>query len=237
MSSGKASMCSIREWSSSEDSSDARNEDKILSLPDKRVLVIADGFGGGGEDGRAADVACAAVHQFLSEEAGDLEATLPFEMRSYFSLAGNVLFNALVHANRQILGNNRSRSVHSRQGASVIAAYLDGQAVSLASVGGCSAWFCREGNWASLLTPRSWGRWVEPTRPARTSEERLPLMALGISEDLEPEVVEVRTRPGDRLWLGTWDPQPDQLSFGEGGVYSAKSMGYAQEQSWVMWEF
>lgn len=119
----------------------------------------------------------------------------------------------------------------------MIAAYLDGQTISLASVGGCSAWFCREGVWASLLTPRTWGRLVAPTEPARRPEARIPLMALGVSEDLEPEVVEVRVQPGDRLWLGTWDPQSDQLKSGVDGVHLEKSKGYTQEQSWVLWEF
>ena len=116
-------------------SSDGMNEDRILSLPDKRILVVADGFGGGSSGKAAAERACAAVEQFLVHEAGDREATLPFVMRSYFSLAGNVLFNALVHANRLLLGANSSRSVNQRGGASVAAAFLDGEVLSVASVG------------------------------------------------------------------------------------------------------
>lgn len=37
--------------------------------------------------------------------------------------------------------------------------------------------------------------------------ERIPMMALGVGEDLEPEIIEVRLKPGDRLWVGTHAPE------------------------------
>jgi serine/threonine protein phosphatase PrpC len=233
-------MSTIRVRSDERMSSDSRSEDRILSLPADRILVVADGFGGPGPDGKnAAERACAAVRQFLVHEAGDLEATLPFVMRSYFSLAGNVLFNALVHANRQLLGANTARAVHEKIGASVAAAYLEGDMLSIASVGGCSAWFIREGRHTPVLIPRTWGRLVDPTLESRSPEARIPLMALGISEDLEPEVAELRIRPGDQLWLGTFDPSPDELrGWLEGSETNhLKSSTYDLERSWVLWGF
>jgi serine/threonine protein phosphatase PrpC len=236
-------MNEIRMTSDERPSSDARNEDRILSVPAERILVVADGFGGGGgvQTKPAAERACAAVREFLVHEAGDLEATLPFVMRSYFSLAGNVLFNALIHANRLLVGVNAGKSVHEKTGASVAAAFLDGEVLSIASVGGCSAWFIRDGRKTPLLIPRTWGRLVDPTRADRSPESRIPLMALGISEDLEPEVVEVRVRPGDRLWLGTFEPHPEEWESGFQGSSSLESHvnsnGYQLERSWVSWEF
>jgi len=228
-------MKEIRITSGVRPSSDSRNEDRILSLPAERILVVADGFGGaaGAQDKPVAERACAAVREFLIHEAGDLEATLPFVMRSYFSLAGNVLFNALVHANRLLVAANAGKSVHEKTGASLAAAFLDGEVLSIASVGGCSAWFIREGRRTPLLIPRTWGRLVDPTGGERSPEARIPLMALGISEDLEPEVVEVRIRPGDRLWLGTFEPRPEQWD----SEFHVNSSGYQLEWSWVQWEF
>ncbi|MEN9723803.1 MAG: hypothetical protein RJB38_1789 [Pseudomonadota bacterium] len=214
--------------------SDGRSEDAILSLPDQRIVALADGFGGREGDQGPAARACAAVHQFLVHEAGDREATLPFVMRHYFSLAGNVLFNAIVHANRLLLAENARKSVHARGGASLVAAYLDDEVLSVASVGGCQAWFIRQGRASPLLVPRSWGRWVDPGASALGLAARIPLMALGIHEDLEPEVVEVRVQPGDQVWFGTFEP-----CF-EAGVLTETSLNsgtYRCEESWVLWNF
>ena len=224
-------------------SSSSASEDRILSLPEKRIVVLADGFGGPVAGAQAAEKVCSAIHQFLIQEAGDLEATLPFVMRSYFSLAGNVLFNALVHANRLLSGANAGKSVHEKGGASVVAAYLDGEILSIASVGSCSAWFFREGRKISLLTPRTWGRLIDPSSGGNTPEARLPLMALGVSEDLEPEVLDIRVQAGDRIWLGSFDPEADELAtlgrldFRAPAVesFSMISDTYTSDRTWVLW--
>ena len=225
--------------------SGVRSEDRILSLPEKKILVLADGFGGGAAGGGAAEKACSAVEQFLVHEAGDHEATMPFVMRSYFSLAGNVLFNAIVHANRLLLSANQGKSVHEKGGASVVAAYVDDEILSIASVGACAAWFFREGRMAPLLVPRTWGRLLDPSLAGDGPECRLPLMALGISEDLEPEVVELRVRPRDRLWLGSFEPSAADLELWSKGLFgselqknsSLESNSYKTDKSWVLWEF
>ena len=217
-------------------SSDSRNEDRVVSYPQEGILVVADGFGGGDAGKAAVKTACEAVREFIVHEGGDRDATLPFVLRSYFSLAGNVLFNAIIHANRKLLGMNAGKSVHEKGGASVVAAYLDNNTLSLASVGACSAWICREGRFSSLVTPRSWGRLTQPTAPGSAPAGRLPLMALGISSDLEPEVVEVRIQPGDWIWVGTFDPSLEQLQAGttENSLISGV---YSGERSEVQWRF
>ena len=131
---------------------------------------------------------------------------------------------------------NTGKSVHEKGGASVVAAYLDNNTLSLASVGACSAWICREGRFSSLVTPRSWGRMTQPTDPGNLPAARLPLMALGISSDLEPEVVEVRIQPGDWIWVGTFEPPLQYLQTGV-SESDVKSISYATERSELRWHF
>ncbi|MBU6376876.1 MAG: SpoIIE family protein phosphatase, partial [Bdellovibrionales bacterium] len=134
----------------------------------------------------------------------DLEATMPFVLRNYFSLAGNVLFNAVIHANRKVLQENKSKNVHEKGGASLIAGFLDGDLLALANVGSCSAWLFREGRVCDLVMPRSYGRLVDPFEGGRSIPHiQAPLMAMGMSEDLEPEICEYRVRSGDWLLLAT----------------------------------
>lgn len=183
-------------------------EDFVLATQEKGIFVVADGFGGPGPGSEAARTACEAVRGFLIKEAGDLDATLPFVLRSYFSLAGNVLFNALIHANRKVTQLNKGKGVHERGGASVLAGYLDGDLLALANVGGCAAWLVREGRGAELVAPRIYGRLVDPfalygEQGAASEAMGAPLMSVGTAEDLEPEIIECRVRPGDWLLFHT----------------------------------
>ncbi|MBC7691381.1 MAG: protein phosphatase 2C domain-containing protein [Methylotenera sp.] len=179
----------------------ASQEDFVLGKKDRGLFVVADGFGGVVPGALASRTACEAVLGFLQKEAGDIEATLPFVLRSYYSLAGNVLFNALVHANRQVLRLNQKKNVHERGGASVIAGFLDEDLMAIAHVGACGAWLFRSGMATELVTPRTYARLSDPFNKEVSDGTAVPLMALGISQDLEPEIVELRVRPGDWLLL------------------------------------
>ena len=178
-------------------------EDHALALQDKGIFVVADGFGGSIAGELAARTACEGVRDFLDKEAGDLDATLPFVLRSYFSLAGNVLFNALIYANRKVIAQNKGKNVHEKGGASVVAGYMDGDLLALANVGACTAWLLRDGKSVELVVPRTLGRLREPFLEESPDSLRAPLTALGMSNDLEPEIFEYRVRPGDWLILHT----------------------------------
>jgi len=178
-------------------------EDYLLNDLEKGIFVVADGFGGPALGSAVSRTACEAVKNFLFKEAGDLEATLPFVLRSYFSLVGNVLFNALVHANRKVCVQNKGKNIDQRGGASILAGYLDGEILALANVGCCSAWLFRNGEVSELVMPRSYTRVIDPFGRVSRAGLRVPMMALGISEDLEPEISEYRVQKGDFLLLST----------------------------------
>src|SRR6185437_5231275 len=93
--------------------------------------------------------------------------------------------------------------VHEKGGASVIAGFIDGDLLALANVGACSAVLVRGGKTRELVLPRSYARLIDPFGDPFRSEPIVdaPLMALGMSEDLEPEICEYRVRPGDWLVL------------------------------------
>ncbi len=181
-------------------------EDFVLSSPERNIFVVADGFGGSSAGVDASRTACESVRAFLEKEIGDEDATLPFVIRKYYSLAANVLFNAVLHANRRVLVLNQAKNVQERGGASLLAGFLDGNHVALANVGSCVSYLWRAGRVTRLTTPRSYGQLVDPVEEhVEVSETRwrVPLSALGMTEDLEPEIYEFQGRPGDILAVGT----------------------------------
>ncbi|MBI2711520.1 MAG: SpoIIE family protein phosphatase [Bdellovibrio sp.] len=188
-------------------------EDFVLMDRQKGILVLADGFGGPVAGAEAAKQSCEAVRSFLFKEAGDLEATLPFILRTYFSLAGNVLFNSLIHANRILKKFNKNKNINEKGGASVVAGFVDGDLLALANVGSCSAWLIRGGEKTELVIPRSFARLQDPFRPKLRAEFQAPMIALGMSEDLEPEIFEYKLKPKDWLILVSDGVPESVLSF------------------------
>src|SRR5262249_27799920 len=62
-----------------------------------------------------------------------------------------------------------------------------------------------------LMTPRSYSRLTDPWHQDPAGQD-LPLMALGITDDLEPEITEYRVREGDWILLATDGANPDALA-------------------------
>ena len=178
-------------------------EDHLLIAEKKGIYVVADGFGGPEPGYQAAKTACDSVYDFLSREGGDEDATLPFELRSYFSLSGNILFNAFMHANEKVNRMNDERDVHERGGASVIGGFLDGNLLSIANVGACSAWLFRGQSYQRLILPKTYERMVDPTQLANQNGNDVPLMSLGTAAHLEPEITEVILQKGDWVLMHT----------------------------------
>ena len=194
-------------------------EDHVLLNKEKKIFAVADGFGGPIAGAVVAKQACEAVRGFLEREAGDLEATLPFVLRQYFSLAGNVLFNALIHSNRKVNTYNKDKNVHEKGGASLLAGFVDGDLLSLANVGVCGACLFRSGKVTDLVIPRSYKKLCDPGNQGQIQNgSRLmdvPLMALGVHGDLEPEIVEYKIQARDVVLLhtdGLLDEEKERLA-------------------------
>jgi serine/threonine protein phosphatase PrpC len=176
-------------------------EDYFEFNPERGIFIIADGFGGGAGKA-AAELAVKAIRQFLEQEAGDLDATLPFELRPYYSLAGNVLFNAVSFANQKLLKMNQSRSWMNSGGASLLAGYLEGNLLALAQVGANRLHLKRGTQLKEIVSPKNLLGQVNPMDEEGPGDE-IPLMSFGTVKSLEPEITEIEVREGDQLFFQT----------------------------------
>lgn len=177
------------------------SEDQVEINLDRRIFILADGFGGG-PGKKVAEISTQAIKQFLEQEAGDLDATLPFELRSYYSLAGNVLFNAVSFANHEVSKVNEGKNWMNSGGASVTAAYQDGKLLAIAQVGTNAVFLKRASQSTELTVSRSLARQMDPFHPY-APESHVPMMSLGTSKSLEPEIFEVEVQPGDQIVICT----------------------------------
>jgi serine/threonine protein phosphatase PrpC len=177
-------------------------EDYFEVNPSRGIFILADGFGGGAGQ-KVAEIAVKSVRQFLEQEAGDLDATLPFELRSYYSLAGNVLFNAIAYANQKIYQFNQDKTPMHRGGASLIAGYIEGRLLSVANVGAVQLFLHRDGQTKSLVTPRTLARQTDPFSEESSLGSQVPLMSLGTAKQMEPEVSEIELKAGDQVCFQT----------------------------------
>jgi serine/threonine protein phosphatase PrpC len=72
----------------------------------------------------------------------------------------------------------------------------------------------RDGQWQEILAPRTLSRLEKPTQRDSEVGQTLPLVALGVSDDVEPEIMEVRCQPGDVVILqsvGVRQPLREEL--------------------------
>jgi len=209
-------------------------EDAISNRIEKGVFALADGFGSGVVGSHAARIAVDSISSFLVRNSGDLDATLPFVIRRYFSLSGNMAFNALIHANRELLAKNKTVSLTDAGGASAIAALLDDDFLAIASVGVCSARLLRGTQPPVLLNrPRSYQQLRSPSEFCGLDvQDRahldVPLMALGIHEHFEPEVFELQVQRGDWILLHSDGLSPGLLEVIQ-RVYQQQSEGTLEE--------
>lgn len=179
----------------------AVQEDRYEYNSDRGIFALADGFGGSaGSD--AAEIAVKSARHFMEQEAGDLDATLPFELRPYYSLAGNVLLNAVSFANQKVIQMNQGRNMEQSGGASMIAGFIEGRLLSIAQVGSCRLSLKRGGEMRTVVAPRSLLSQVDPFLEDGPGAD-VPLMSLGTAKRLEPEITEIELRPGDQLLVET----------------------------------
>ncbi len=176
-------------------------EDYFEINPDRGIFILADGFGGA-LGRQASEIVVKSVRQYLEQEAGDLDATMPFELRPYYSLAGNVLFNAISFANQKLIEMNRGKTWQDSGGASLMGGYLEGKLLSVAQVGACRLLLKRGVNVKEVVTSRSLLRQVDPMMEEGPGDA-VPLMSFGTAKSLEPEITEIELRPGDQVFFET----------------------------------
>lgn len=190
----------------------SNNEDSMLVRPDLGLFVVADGMGGyeGGEV--ASRIVTETMQTFFERNAGDAEATWPFKLDASKGLVENLVSVGIQLANREVMRKKTGALRSMGSTAAVVA--LRGARLVVGHVGDSRVYRLRDGALEQLTADHSL---VEELRragmePLGDRFSHVITRAIGIGDDVRPELTVDRPREGDVYLLcsdGLTDPLDD----------------------------
>lgn len=158
------------------------------------IIAVSDGMGGANAGEVASIVAIEAMCAHLAEELAT-------------SAAVDALRSAVARANEGVRAASIARPDHFGMGATLVAALVDRERAHVALVGDSRAYVLRRGRLAPLtrdqtLVQELVDRGVLTPEQARSSPHKaVVLQAIGLNDTVEPAILELALRRGDRLLL------------------------------------
>lgn len=178
------------------------NEDNFKVVPERNLFVVSDGMGGEAHGEVASEMAVEGIAEhFLNHQPGSSVAP------SDVSESSGRLVGAVRAANRSIFELASRESTHRGMGATVVAAFIEGQRLSLAHVGDSRAYLFRTGDLQQLTADHSLvaeqvRRGILTQQQADESDMASVLTrAMGIDADVEVDIDEHLLLPGDDLLM------------------------------------
>lgn len=165
------------------------------------LYMVIDGFGGSNVGDKAAGVCRDLIKRAYTKISIDPDSTLPFFYSHKYLLEGNALINAFELAHQEVNKLNESKPMDQRGGASVLAAGLSENMLTLISTGNCSAYLYRKGRLTQEVLPDSLGNLSRDS--VQSHHMSIPLSGIGLFEDLHFSVREVKLTAGDIIVLLT----------------------------------
>jgi serine/threonine protein phosphatase PrpC len=199
------------EFGASSDVGRARphNEDCYCALRELGLFVLADGIGGQAKGEVASAMAVEVVTAHCMQAPSSPFTPFSGKPRPHVSERTAFLASAVHSANRKIRLAAAKSPAHRGMGATVVAAWLEGQRLSLAHVGDSRAYLLRAGALQHLTLDHSLAaervrRGFITQREAQTSAlQSVLLRAVGMDEEIEVDVCEHLLMGGDAVLLCT----------------------------------
>ncbi len=185
------------------------NEDCYCALRELGLFVLADGIGGQAKGEVASSMAVEAVTAHCLQATSSPFTPFSRKPRSHVSEKTTFLASAVHSANRKIRLAAARNPAHRGMGATVVAAWLEGQRLSLAHVGDSRAYLLRAGALRHLTLDHSLAaervrRGFITQQEAQTSAlQSVLLRAVGMDEEIEVDVREHLLMEGDAVLLCT----------------------------------
>jgi len=185
------------------------NEDACRVLRDARVFVIADGMGGEAHGELASGIAGDTVTEFCSGDSSQYSDAAGAAGRSEFSEKTNRLMSAARLANQRIYEASLKDASLRGMGATLVAAWVEGNQLSLVHVGDSRAYLLRDGALKQLTTDHTLveeqvrSGLIKPEEAHLSKMQNVLIRALGVKSEVELDAAEIILSSGDILLLCT----------------------------------
>jgi PPM family protein phosphatase len=197
----------------------SHNEDSVFVNAACGLAILADGMGGYNAGEVASGMATSLLGSELEKFAGRLEAQRPASVDG-----ANPMHQAIEaeiqRANAAIYQSAQSQPQYAGMGTTLVLALFHDNAVTVAHIGDSRLYRFRDGKLAvvtrdhSLLQEQIDSGMITPEEARRSQNRNLVTRALGVDPEVEPEIREYDTLPGDLYLLCsptasmTWSRMP-----------------------------
>jgi protein phosphatase len=194
----------------------SHNEDSVASIAEKGLVVLADGMGGY----NAGEVASGMATTVLTTELRQLlERHAPHEVdsRSGKKAAQKMLQEQVAKANTSIYQASKSQPQYAGMGTTLVVALFYDNKMMVAHIGDSRVYRMRGDEFGqvtkdhSLLQEQIDAGVLTKEQAKYSSNKNLVTRALGIDPEVEPEIREYDTQPGD-IYLLCSDGLSDMVS-------------------------
>jgi serine/threonine protein phosphatase PrpC len=185
------------------------NEDAFAVVPEINLWAISDGMGGENHGELASAIAIETIVAYCRQSSSDPPSSHSDESQADISERGKRLLGAAHLANLEIFNSATQNSDRRGMGATVVAAWLDENRLSLVNVGDSRAYLLHSGKLEQLtadhtLVAEQVRRGIiSPQQAQTTTLQNVLIRALGVHADVEPDVREFELNPDETLLLCT----------------------------------
>lgn len=189
------------------------NEDCSLCDPRMNLFVVCDGLGGRPSGEAASHIIAYSLGHLIRRRLRKLTALNP-------TLLQTILRDAAVELSETLREQARQFEALAGMGATLSALLLDGRQAYVLHAGDSRVFRFRAGKLRQLTTDHfrmgAPASAINPFNPDQIDQKRQRLLTqfIGVNRPLEPEVISLQLRKGDRLLLcsdGLTDPVPDDI--------------------------
>jgi protein phosphatase len=185
------------------------NEDSFHAVPALNLWIISDGMGGVAHGEVASALAVETIAAYCQDALSKPATSSGVGRSSDLSVTANHLADATRAANRKIYNSAAQNPEQEGMGATVVAAWLEGRCLSLVHVGDSRAYLMRSGTLVrltedhSLVAEQVRRGVLTPEQAEHSKLQNILVRALGVREDVEPDISDRDLLPGDFLLLCT----------------------------------
>jgi PPM family protein phosphatase len=192
------------------------NEDSVVISPEYGIAILADGMGGYSAGEVASGIATSVLKVTLEEGLDRLQRQSDLRLHRNRQIH-QLLAESIQHTNSAVLAAARTEPQYNGMGTTLVTALFHQNKITIAHVGDSRAYRFRQGELVqitrdhSLLQEQIDAGLVNPEWARFAQNKNLVTRAVGVGPDMEVEIHDHHTEPGD-LYLLCSDGLSDMLA-------------------------